>query len=191
MRIAILGWGSLIWDKEKANLLPLESEWQTGGPELPVEFSRISASRGRALTLVIDPNNGSAVPTRFTVSKRKRLKDATHDLKKREGTNEIRNIGYVNVVGGSQRCSVFKEAASIIRNWAIKNNFDAVVWTDLPCKFKFNGENFSVDNAIKYLHQLPEASAQKAREYINNTNNTLPEVNTFANYEGPKSGCIA
>lgn len=55
MKIAILGWGSLIWDKRN---LRLAGEWQVGGPVLPIEFSRVSGY-GR-LTLVIDPLHGVA-----------------------------------------------------------------------------------------------------------------------------------
>lgn len=44
--IALLGWGSLIWDHD-----PLfdaqHGDWQAGGPPLPLEFSRISAKRAK------------------------------------------------------------------------------------------------------------------------------------------------
>jgi hypothetical protein len=40
MRIAILAWGSLIWNPR---YLPLASEWVLGGPVLPIEFARVSA----------------------------------------------------------------------------------------------------------------------------------------------------
>ena len=49
MKIAVLGWGSLIWNKGN---LRLTTNWTDGGPILPIEFSRISDD-GR-LTLVID-----------------------------------------------------------------------------------------------------------------------------------------
>jgi hypothetical protein len=52
MNIAILGWGSLVWDQR---VLPTESEWNSEGPRLPIEFSRVSQD-GR-LTLVIDSCN--------------------------------------------------------------------------------------------------------------------------------------
>jgi hypothetical protein len=39
MRIAILGWGSLIWDPRD---LPISGPWQCGGSVIPIEFSRIS-----------------------------------------------------------------------------------------------------------------------------------------------------
>lgn len=52
-KIAILGWGSLIWD-ERPEFDSHHEEWTSGGPVLQLEFSRISESRKGALTLVID-----------------------------------------------------------------------------------------------------------------------------------------
>lgn len=113
MRIAILGWGSLIWHPRD---LPISGDWQPGGPVLPIEFSRISdnglpapqstASRqaGR-LTLVIDERHGADVPTRFALSPclprcgtRRRqarpiLNETVTDLQGREGCS-LENIGH-------------------------------------------------------------------------------------------------
>ncbi|HOW68396.1 MAG TPA: hypothetical protein P5055_13320 [Candidatus Paceibacterota bacterium] len=58
MSIAILGWGSLIWNPRD---LPITGDWQGDGPVLPIEFTRIS-DNGR-LTLVIDERHGVDVPT--------------------------------------------------------------------------------------------------------------------------------
>jgi len=54
-KIAILGWGSLLWDASDAEFDSLHDEWKTDGPVLKLEFSRKSASRLNALTLVIEP----------------------------------------------------------------------------------------------------------------------------------------
>ncbi|MHB2268110.1 hypothetical protein [Pseudaminobacter salicylatoxidans] len=49
MRIAVLAWGSLVWDRQK---LAIADDFDPSGPQLPVEFCRISG--GGRLTLVID-----------------------------------------------------------------------------------------------------------------------------------------
>ena len=58
MKIAILGWGSLLWDNQPEFDRWHES-WQYDGPRLKLEFSRVSKSRLRALTLVIDEIYGT------------------------------------------------------------------------------------------------------------------------------------
>ena len=81
MKIAVLAWGSLVWDPRQ---LPYDGTWQRGGPILPIEFSRVA--RDARLTLVVDPNDGHDVVTRFTMSRRTDLGDAVADLRDREGT---------------------------------------------------------------------------------------------------------
>ena len=49
-RIALIGWGSLIYDPGD---LPLSSGWNANGPMLPGEFCRESS--GRRITLVLTP----------------------------------------------------------------------------------------------------------------------------------------
>ena len=64
MKIAILAWGSLIW-QPKDLLLDTEFGWKEDGPILPIEFARISKD-GR-LTLVIT-KNGTKVPVLYALS---------------------------------------------------------------------------------------------------------------------------
>lgn len=176
MKIAILGWGSLIWDKERAWMLPIENDkWQKGGPVLPIEFARISETRCGALTLVIDPENRTKVPTRFAVSSRTKVDDAICDLRTREGT-VVNNIGYVDIVRGTYHCKTdYPQAVSIITKWA-KKNFNAVIWTDLRSNFKCKRcRKFSIENALDYLHSLRPSQAEKARKYIKKA---PPEIKT-------------
>ncbi len=93
MRIAILAYGSLIWDEEC--LAPhITGGWRLGaGPRLPVEFCRISPKRKRALVLTIDAQQGHEVATSYTLSKRTVLAEAIADLAARERCDE-RHIGF-------------------------------------------------------------------------------------------------
>lgn len=169
MKIAILGWGSLIWDPCG---LPLRGKWQTGGPILPIEFSRISGDC--RLTLVIDPEYGAPVPTRFALSARHDLEDAVCDLRTREGT-VLRRIGYVDVTQGTQ-CSRCQQIGDTVKTWTEAHGFDAVVWTDLPSNFEEKiGCPFSLDTALEYLNKLPQHAAKRAREYVEKA---PPEVDT-------------
>ncbi len=161
MSIAVLGWGSLVWDPRG---LPLKGDWQIGGPTLPIEFSRIS--RDCRLTLVIDPTDGVPVPTRHALSTRDSLNDAISDLLAREET--IReNIGYVGLRQPAEHCTVHQPAAEIIRTWARKLGFDAAIWTDFAQNFELEtGDLFSAARAVEYLRGLPRDAAFRAREYL-------------------------
>lgn len=169
MRIAILGWGSLIWDPRD---LPREGVWQQGGPVLPLEFSRISSDA--RLTLVIDADHGSPLPTRFVLSPRADLEDMISDLKMREGTKSGK-IGYIDLRHGTERCRV-GDLLEVLRNWTREHGFDGVVWTDLEPNFqKERRISFSVPAAEEYLRGLPNIVARRARKYIQNA---PPEVVT-------------
>jgi hypothetical protein len=82
-RIAILGWGSLIWDKRPA-FDDLHEAWLDDGPMLPLEFSRMSGSRSGALTLVIDPEHGHPCRVQYALSRRTGAGDVIGDLRLRE-----------------------------------------------------------------------------------------------------------
>jgi hypothetical protein len=99
MRIAILAWGSLLWEP---GTLTVVTDWEPDGPPLPLEFSRVSSSRMGALTLVIDPQYGAVNRTYSTISAQQELEAAIQDLSKREGTTRER-IGYVNCKSGQSR----------------------------------------------------------------------------------------
>lgn len=163
MKIAILGWGSLIWDPRK---LECDGAWQRGGPQLPLEFSRIS-SDGR-LTLVIDPEHGEAATTFYVTSSLTDLAEAIENLREREGLPSTQNIGFINLINSETHTRQNADLVERIRAWGRTNGYDAVIWTDLPPRFVINGEAapFSADAAIAYLHGLPGETATQAREYI-------------------------
>ena len=166
MRIAIIGWGALIWDPRD---LPREGIWQDDGPDLRIEFSRISKD-GR-LTLVIDPSDGSPVRTKYVLSPRTSLDDAIEDLRSREGTS-TRWIGWVNVVGGTSSNKDWRDQIhvhSTIACWSKEKRFEGAVWTALLPNFKKElQKQFTINNALCYLKKLPENVRREALRYIKN-----------------------
>lgn len=164
-RIALLGWGSLLWD-EDAEFDNRHGRWRLDGPTLKLEFSRISKSRGGALTLVIDSENGMGAQVAWSLSRRDRIGSAAEDLRKREETHR-RHIGLYSVAG--DRCGRHADAIAAIEVWAGDRNLGGVVWTDLPNNFEDKtGERFSVGAAMRYLDTLRGDNREKAVRYIEN-----------------------
>jgi hypothetical protein len=166
MRIAILGWRSLIWSPGR---LAYNGTWMRNGPTLPIEFSRISGD-GR-LTLVIDIGHGSPVITRYAESSRRDLPDAIRDLRDSEGTiTEM--IGFVDLVNNADSISKYPQQPDVCKEvaaWCKGANFDAAIWTALPPQFEENAHMpSSADNAIRHLQSLNPAAKKVALEYINN-----------------------
>ena len=167
MLIAVLAWGSLVWCLgSQDRKLELSGDWQRGGPTLPIEFSRVSQN-GR-LTLVIDPEHGAPVETSYATSALGEMEDAAMNLAKREGMNHNpHNIGFVDLVAGTERAERMPEMRETVAGWAKEHGYEGVVWTDLPSNFeKQTGEPFSVEAAVAYLRGLKGKAAARAREYF-------------------------
>lgn len=161
-KIAILGWGSLIWDS-RPEFDERHGPWEADGPVLKLEFSRVSTSRRGALTLVIDNENGSECVVSYTLSNRSNPADAIADLRCREGT-VMRRIGYY-FRDGSQKCDL--QLPDTIADWAIKKGLDVVIWTGLPSNFKKEVKrDFSIQNAISYLQSLTPEGKSLAATYV-------------------------
>jgi len=164
MKIAILAWGSLVWDSK---CLKFTGGWNSDGPNLPVEFARISKN-GR-LTLVI-LKGADYLQTLWAYSSFEDLDIAIDNLRKREGPTITENIGYIRVDSGVYRCNTFPSIVSGIKKWADRKSIDAVVWTDLPSNF----ENETMmplteNNVLSYLKQLDNTSRESAEKYIRKT----------------------
>jgi len=163
LRLAILGWGSLLWDYHR-DFDTWHEPWQYDGPVLRIEFSRISSSRGGALTLVIDPENGAPTKVAYCISRREKTSEVFEDLQNREGTSE-KNIG---ILSHDRLLPYHHQAtAKAIMAWAGERELDDVFWTDLPSNFaKKVGQKFTVENAIDYLEKLDCSARKKAFEYV-------------------------
>lgn len=161
MKIAILGWGSLIWKPENL-AYDIKSNWSSEGPFLPIEYSRIS-NDGR-LTLVIS-DEANEVKTLFAISTFETLDQAILNLAIREGSN-ISTIGFYLKNSNQISPSNFKYRINI-ENWLEQNDsVDAIIWTNLP-------ENWSaktkLQNRIEYLASLDKKASKSAEEYISKT----------------------
>ncbi|GIW90647.1 MAG: hypothetical protein KatS3mg109_1079 [Pirellulaceae bacterium] len=159
MRIAVIGWGSLIWDPRK---LRIRDGWKDDGPWLPIEFARIS-QRDR-LTLVMHPGV-KLQQTYWAISEFADLNSVRENLKTREGTV----LQYIHSVTRND-ISEDKIRDAIIK-WLIAHKMDAAVWTGLPSNFREKrGVEFSVDEAVRYLRELVDSRRHKNAEgYIRRT----------------------
>ncbi len=163
-KIAVLGWGSLVWRPEgdaSRCQKPLEivGGWKEEGPTLPIEFSRVSGDQ--SLTLVIDAKNGSPCRTLYAQSKFPKLDDAIGNLMDRECTTP-KNI---HSVRREQACR--NSIQQTVHEWLINSNFEAAIWTGLASNFEEKkGCPFSVANAIQHLESLGTNSKQSAYTYI-------------------------
>lgn len=161
MKIAIIAWGNLVGDKSVA-----AGKWQTDGPTLPIEFSRISKD-GR-LTPVIDPQSGANNNVCFATSKFRNLKSTIKAFQKKEKVAMSR-VGVIDVTNAakSECANRHPQVATAIYNWAKGKGFEAVVYTALGRKFKDAIDvPFSPENARNYISGLPPKKRSIARGYI-------------------------
>jgi hypothetical protein len=171
MRVAILAWGSLVYNSMG---LRLASDWAISDLELPLEFSRVSskADMQDCLSLVIDPTNGSPCRIAFAESALTNLSCVIDEMFERERASFRSSIGYVNLK--SDKVNKFAkdwcpDQCRNIGEWAIVNGFQGVVWANLKPNFEEKlSVPFSVGHARDYVLSLPEEKREKALTYIRN-----------------------
>ncbi|OUS07727.1 hypothetical protein A9Q96_05050 [Rhodobacterales bacterium 52_120_T64] len=127
-RIAILGWGSLIWDLEA--LTPhTTGDWALeAGPRLPMEFSRISPKRKLGLVVCLDPAVGVNCTTNIIQSTKSDISNTIADLAERERA-PLGLIGAVHADGLQK--GRMSDVCTAVSNWCEANEWDGAVWTDL------------------------------------------------------------
>jgi hypothetical protein len=162
-RIAILGWGSLLWDESQKEFDEQHDDWSFDGPVLKLEFSRKSTSWLNALTLVIDPIHGHECQVAYALSKRTSFKDAIADLCAREKTTE-KNIGCLSV--GSSLLGRDANSIDAIALWARDRSIDVVLWTDLPGSFDDVAKQEFINVAVNHLQELPPNAKAMAAQYV-------------------------
>jgi len=163
-KIAILGWGSLLWDKTHREFEKHHGAWKFDGPVLKLEFSRKSESRLNALTLVIDATRGEECKVAYAPSKRRTVEKALSDLQAREGTGR-RNLGCI-FTDGSRRQGRDADSVDVILRWAEGASLDVVLWTDLRGDFDDVPKNEFVKAAVNHVQGLPPEAKALAAEYV-------------------------
>jgi hypothetical protein len=159
--IVCLGWGSLIWNPKD---LPVD-DWHADGPELPVEFARISKD-GR-LTLVV-ADGTAQLPVLWTRLSVRSLDEAVSALADREDIRQ-ENTRYSIGVWSPARSSRHKQAETV-GAWAAAQEIEAVVWTALKPGFPDSrGVVPSCDEALTHLRGLDDEATAIAEEYVRRT----------------------
>lgn len=154
MKIAVIGWGSIIWDKGS---LKTTGDWRHDGPELPLEFCRIS-SPGKSkerLTLVLS-EIGTKCITYWDLMAATDLKTARNNLRDREGavTDDIEI--YLRDQNPLSRAAVHMES------W-LKGHpeVDAVIWTGVSSNWRLlRNKDFSKEDLIQYLDSKKSSIAR-------------------------------
>jgi cation transport regulator ChaC len=163
-RIAILAWGSLLWE-DNPQFHKHHHGWRKGGPVLKIEFSQIASPAEDGLALVIDGKHGAECRVAYTHSRRAHVEDAICDLQSREETTRS-NIGYIlferNECQGRDSDAVEK-----VRAWALRRRLRAVIWTDTPSNFEQSQQRpFSVSAALTYIRSQSPRTKSKIAEYV-------------------------
>jgi hypothetical protein len=160
-RIAVIGWGSLIWNPGS---LSLASRWRIDGPSLPIDYARISDD-GR-LTLVIEPTS-KPVNVLWTIVPDSDLEQAIESLKNREGTAR-RHIHFATspTSFGGAYPDVVKEAIS---TWLhVHSDIDACIWTGLPSNWiEKRNRHYTVADSLDYLDGVHDVG--RVQEYVEKT----------------------
>jgi hypothetical protein len=162
MKIACIGWGSLIWQPKS---LLIRREWFSDGPFLPVEFVRQSLD-GR-LTLVIT-ETAKPIRTLWALMATENLETAKNSLLVREG---IPNRNLESSIGSIKSTEETEDNIKLtIKEWANRQGLDAVIWTNLTAKFLGTDRREpNLDEAIAYLKSLDVNARSNAEEYIRKT----------------------
>jgi hypothetical protein len=156
VRIACIGWGSLVWDP---GVLRCVGSWHGDGPKLPIEFARVS--RDCRLTLVLTPG-ADLVPTLWCAVNYNSGEAAQAALAGREGAG-VHAIGLWP--GPAPRHGI---GSADIAQWGKERGFDAVIWTALGPKFNaIDGVGpKDADAAAAYVAGLNADQHARASEYV-------------------------
>lgn len=162
--IAVIAWGSLIWDLESLRM-HVHGGWRhRAGPQLPLEFSRVSAKRKRALAVCVDLMDGVPCDTSVILSKRTTIAEARSDLARRERAPD----GFIGAYCTQTNRSWGRpQVAFKVAQWCHAAGCAGAVWTDLHSNFPVEtGHKFDLETGYLHLKALADDALDEAVRYI-------------------------
>lgn len=154
MRIACLGWGSLVW---KPVPLPVMGGWHEDGPEVPIEFSRVGDGGELATAICVNAPLSTVLWSLLDVDS---VAHACAALQDREKIPADRVDGIGSLIRHDS-------ATGPLGAWAAARGIDAVIWTALPPRFRgVESRVASAGEVIEYLTGLTGDVRAHARDYI-------------------------
>ncbi len=161
MKIACLGWGSLIWRPQ--NLL-IRQKWFEDGPVIPVEFAR--QSKDKRITLVIT-DNAKPIRVLWALMSTDNLEEGIRSLQNRE---EIDDKNTDKLIGRVKKTDNPTDELKIeIHTWLREKNLDAAILTDLKPKIGKDDRTPSIDEVLSHLTSLSYEDKLNAEEYVRKT----------------------
>jgi len=154
VKIACLGWGSLIWN---SGALPIEGAWLEDGPQLPIELCRVADGGELSTAICIDTVPVQVLWAVLDVSS---IQEGCDALKAREKIPSERNdaVGTLSITGSG---------GGKLTQWAQQREIGAVIWTALPPRFEgMEGRIPSATDVVEYLLGLEGYTLEHARSYI-------------------------
>jgi len=119
------------------------------------------------VTLVIKPTYPS-VRTLYCLSSHTTLDEARENLRAREDTTNLNNIGYLNFLENAQQ--VRTNNAFLLKTlvaWNADKHFDAVIWSDFAPNFTDKRKlPLTATNIRDYISTLSPSDRASAIEYI-------------------------
>ena len=145
MKIAVICWGSLHWDKGSLKTL---GDWKNDGPSLQLEFCRISSpGKSKERVTLILSETGTECITYWDLMVASDLKAAMINLRDREGAVSDDIHSY------TRNQNPLSTTAYQIEIWLAKHpEIDAVIWTGVTSNWlKCRNRKFSYDDFVLYL----------------------------------------
>jgi hypothetical protein len=157
--IACLGWGSLIWDPRQLLVSP---PWKIDGPQVHIEFLRISDRREGRVTLVLDAS-AAAVTSLLARMTTTDLATARESLRAREG---VPTPSMTRDIGTWCRGDASPRLIPNLSEWSQSKRLNAVVYTNLGHNFYEDGKLPAADEVVGYLSNLKGVTRDQAEEYV-------------------------